>query len=56
MKKFVSLFAVNHNWEYFRCYADTKEKAQKMAISVYEDYVHDGFIKSYDYIKTWEAK
>lgn len=58
MKKFVAMFAVECEREYLRLFAETKEEAEKIAISTYEDYKRDGFIKDYVfvYIREMEAE
>lgn len=56
MKKFVALFNVNHKREYFKCFADTKEQAKKIALSTYVNYKRDEFIKDYEFVHIWEME
>lgn len=56
MKKFVALFNVNGEREYFRVFADTNEEAKKIALSTYENYKRDGFIKDYEFVYVWEME
>lgn len=56
MKKFVALFTVKGAWEHLRLFADTKDQAEDIAISIYKDFVKDGFIPCFDFVAVYEVK
>lgn len=56
MKEFRALFNVNNQREYLKVNADTKEEAKKIALSTYQDYKRDGFIKDYEFVHIWEME
>lgn len=56
MRKFVALFGVRGVWEHLRLFADNMEEAKDIAISVYQDYVKDGFIPSFNFVTIYEIK
>lgn len=56
MKKFVALFNVNHQREYLKVNAETKQEAEKIALSTYKDYKREGLIKNYEFVYIWELE
>lgn len=56
MKKFVALFNVNHQREYLKVNAETKQEAEKIALLTYKDYKQEGLIKNYEFVYIWELE
>lgn len=55
MKTFDTLFRSDGNWEHLSVCANTKKEAITLAISTYEGFKKNGYIKDYKYISAWEV-